>query len=1364
MTNKTGWMAIAIVLLQSLSLKAFDQQFQNNDSLWIEVVPERYLLDVVDQQQFSLCNLLPGERYLLYYNKDLTNLPGQVLLQAVDAKAIALEDMGIHAFAFTANADCVQFVSKLIGANTKLPLMISLDYLSSDQTCKNIVTDLEKSMMPIVTNNTYTPQQLVQDVFVGGNCFSVDAASISYTGAPQSIGYFSNGTTSVNMETGVMLLTGNIATAVGPNNLNNAGTSTFSTISDPDLADLIPNNGLLRDVTTLEFDFTPTTDNISFEFVFASEEYCEYVNSQFNDVFGFFISGPGINGPFSSNATNIALIPGTNANIAINDVNHNTNTAYYINNMTATQILGLSSDPDCDGQPAVNGFAVNNFQFDGLTTVLTASSAVVPCESYHIKLVIADVGDAYFDSAVFFKANSFDAGGNATVDIQSPNANVPNTVFENCAAEGFFTFRRTNDDLTTPLPVFFNIAPQSTATPGLDFAALPSSITIPAGDSVFYLPVDVFTDGLAEGQETIILELETSCSCDMPFVQMQIADQEPLEVSIAGAVVCDNASSVTLSPQVSGGMPGYQYLWSNNATTPTIEVISNNTTTYSVTVTDLCGNEMISAADIMVIPLPTATISGYEQICPDAMMANLQVAFTGIGPWDFSYSVNNAAPIDINNITDNPYILQTNDPGIFTLTAVAENGCEGTVQGVATVEAISLNLTSSTSPVSCPSLNDGSISVQVSNGQAPYNYAWDNPLAIGQNPDNLPAGNYNLLVTDANGCTVTLSETVVLTPDVPTASAGTANDFTCAVTQLTLAGTGSTGAMYSPNWSTTNGNILNGNNTFTPTINQPGTYVLTVTNVQTGCSVTDALTVNIDTLSPVASVDVLGPLMLDCEETSTVLSGTGSLPFGQIAFYWSTTDGFIPLNQTDLPVIEVEAPGTYQLEVMNINTGCMDMEEMVISQSVDLPIVNIAGPLTLTCLVLQTNIDATNSSTGVNFEYLWSTPNGNILSGSNTLNLLVNEPGQYNITITNNINGCTQEGSITVEENITPPIADAGPTPEELDCNTEAVSLNGENSSAGSSFSYSWTSADGNILSGNNSLTPTVNAGGTYLLTVINQVNGCESNDVVTVEENPIMPNGMRIAVTAPLCHGDRGALAIEQVFGGAMPFVFSIDGGNTFYGDTLFVNLVPGNVQVIVQDVNGCQFEMSTLIPDVMPLQLELEAEASISLGDSYQIEAFTNVPAGEIDTIIWSPDETLDCSNCLDPLARPLESTLYGIILLDTNGCLVEAEILLRVDKERDLFIPNAFSPNGDGNNDLFMIFANNKSIKAVNELQLFNRWGEKVFQKNDFMPNDTNYGWNGYFKGELVNPSVLVYFAEVEFIDGFKKLYKGDVTLMK
>ena len=1363
MAIKTGWMVLVILLLQSLSLVALDPNSSETVILEVHKLPQRFSLEVVDQQPVTLNGLQKGEQYQLFLNKDLTNEKGYPDFYAEEG-VLNWRSTPDGMMTFTASSETAHFVIVLLETETTLseiPVVLSVDCY----TCK---TENEFAAMgfmtPIVTDDSYTPEQLVQDVFVGGDCFDVDGSSISYTGSPLSRGYYSNGTTSVNMEEGVMLLTGNVATAIGPNNLNNAGSSTFSSNNDPDLQALLPNgSGNLNDVTALEFDFTPTTDNISFEFVFASEEYCEYVGSIFNDVFGFFISGPGINGPFANNAANIALIPGSNANVAINNVNHVDNNNYYINNMTAAQINGLSNDDDCDGQPAVNGIAINDFQFDGLTTVLTAESEVQACETYHIKLVIADVGDAYYDSAVFFKANSFDAGGNATVDIQSPNTNVPNTVYENCGADGFFRFVRADEDLSVPLTVNFQVAPSSTATAGVDYVTLPNSITIPAGDSVYLLPVEVLNDALAENVETIRLELDVSCSCDMPFVEMQIVDQEPLVVQLEGASACGTASMVTLAPEVSGGLPGYEYQWSNNATTSTIDVFSNNNATYVLTVTDLCGNEIISSADVVITPLPLATISGTEEICPGGMLADLQVDFTGDGPWDFSYSINNAAPIDINNITDNPFVLQTSESGNFTLTAVAENGCEGTVQGLATVSEYTLNLTSSTSPVNCPGWNDGVIDVLISNGEEPYSFNWDNPLAIGQNPDNLPVGNYNLQVTDANGCIAVLSENIVLTPDVPVAEAGQATDLTCTTTQLTLSGSGSVGNLYAQIWNSLDGNIISDNNTFTPVVNQPGTYVLEVSNTVTGCMMTDEITIVLDTISPLTTIEVQGPTSLDCDQTETLLVGTSSQPFGQISYEWSTQDGFISQDQMSLPNIEVDAPGTYQLEVTNLVNGCSDMNEISVTQDVELPQVSIAAPELLTCATLQTVIDATASSNAPNFTYIWSTPDGNIISGNNTLEPSVNQPGVYNITITNINNNCSQNGNITVAQDITPPIADAGASPEFLDCNTEEVTLDGNNSSTGNQYTYLWTTISGNIISGESQLSPVVDTGGWYTLTVVNLENSCTESDNVLVEENLEKPTRLDLLPIAPLCHDDPGSVAATEVTGGVAPYLYSLDGGNTFYGDTLFSGLMPGTVSVVVQDVNGCQFEAQTTIPNVPPLNLILENEVTIGLGEEHQLKAITNIPETKIDTIVWTNTNTLDCTNCLDPIASPVENTLYKIMLVDTNDCVAEADILLRVDKQRNVFIPNAFSPNGDGNNDVFMIFAKSESVKSITAFQLFNRWGEKVFERKNFKPNDPINGWDGYFNGKRVNPSVLVYYAEIEFVDGLKKMYKGDFTLM-
>jgi len=120
--------------------------------------------------------------------------------------------------------------------------------------------------------------------------------------------------------------------------------------------------------------------------------------------------------------------------------------------------------------------------------------------------------------------------------------------------------------------------------------------------------------------------------------------------------------------------------------------------------------------------------------------------------------------------------------------------------------------------------------------------------------------------------------------------------------------------------------------------------------------------------------------------------------------------------------------------------------------------------------------------------------------------------------------------------------------------------------------------------------------------------------------------------------------------------------------------------------------------------------------------------------------------------------------LTVITENGCIDTDEVQISVRKDRDVFIPNAFSPNDDGENDLFMIFANEISINQVNEFRIFSRWGELLFAAEDFAPNQRDFGWNGLFRGEEASSGVYVYFAEIEFIDGFKKIYKGDVVLMR
>ncbi|MBK8474119.1 MAG: choice-of-anchor L domain-containing protein [Sphingobacteriales bacterium] len=280
----------------------------------------------------------------------------------------------------------------------------------------------------ITVNNGYTPTQLVQDVLVGGGCVAIQ--NITYTGAAGARGYFANGTAAIGLASGVILSSGSAVNAalVG---CSSFATADMGTPGDATLNTLTPSNPSL-DAAVLEFDFRPTIPNVTFRYAFASEEYPEFVGTSFNDIFGFFISGPGIAG-----VQNIALIPGTSTAVEINSVNQTTNTAYY---------------NSCAG----------NFVFDGFTDVLTAAATVQTCQWYHIKLAIADRGDRAYDSAVFLESNSFLAGATAVASATYSQSGATGA-FEGCV-NGTFTFTRSDiTDTSTPLTFTYTVGGTATA-------------------------------------------------------------------------------------------------------------------------------------------------------------------------------------------------------------------------------------------------------------------------------------------------------------------------------------------------------------------------------------------------------------------------------------------------------------------------------------------------------------------------------------------------------------------------------------------------------------------------------------------------------------------------------------------------------------------------------------------------------------------------------------------------------------------------------------------------------------------------------------------------------------------------------------
>ncbi len=426
----------------------------------------------------------------------------------------------------------------------------------------------------LTVDGSLTPQQLVQSILIGNG---VSASNVTYTGVSAGIGSFNSSVSNIGLPAGIILSTGNITDAIGPNNTDGGFYTDFSGNGDVDL-DAI--SGVTTyDAAILEFDFVPASDTLRFNYVFGSEEYLEYVNGTVNDAFGFFISGPGIVGPYSNNSQNIALIPGTTTPVSINTVNDGLNAAYYFNNQTPPP-------------------PVTAVQYDGFTVPLVAEAIVQCGEIYHIKLAIADGGDGVWDSGVFLEAGSFGTSG---VEITaSATASGDSTIVEGCGS-AVFTFSR--PDTSAPFVIHFNI--EGTATPGLDYNQIPDSIVIPQGQITEQLFVDAFFDGIADSLETITLTINflSGCGGDTLYATIYIRSIDSIKVEVGEDYnICTPDETATLKATANGGYGPLTYTWSNGAGLgDSVIVTPLETTSYFVTVTDTCGNTVISDSIEVVV-------------------------------------------------------------------------------------------------------------------------------------------------------------------------------------------------------------------------------------------------------------------------------------------------------------------------------------------------------------------------------------------------------------------------------------------------------------------------------------------------------------------------------------------------------------------------------------------------------------------------------------------------------------------------------------------------------------------------------------------------------------------------------------------
>lgn len=272
-----------------------------------------------------------------------------------------------------------------------------------------IALQLRPQSLTIIENtNAEEATQMVYDKLVSGG---IQVYNVQFSGYPQSGGTFT-GEAGNGLSSGLILTSGKAGMAIGPNTSPGAGRNN-GIGGDPDLSVLADDDTF--DACILEFDFIPSTDHISLTFVFASEEYPEGVNANWNDAFGIFLSGPAIEGPFTNGAINLAVLPGTDIPISVNTVNSDSNAVFFVNNWN----------------PVVN----NYIQYDGYTVVLSAEATVQPLMTHHLKIAIADGGDGVYDSGLWIMEKSFtDAVMTA---LSNESASLPFVVVCDHASGGF---------------------------------------------------------------------------------------------------------------------------------------------------------------------------------------------------------------------------------------------------------------------------------------------------------------------------------------------------------------------------------------------------------------------------------------------------------------------------------------------------------------------------------------------------------------------------------------------------------------------------------------------------------------------------------------------------------------------------------------------------------------------------------------------------------------------------------------------------------------------------------------------------------------------------------------------------------------
>lgn len=757
------------------------------------------------------------------------------------------------------------------------------------------------------------------------------------------------------------------------------------------------------------------------------------------------------------------------------------------------------------------------------------------------------------------------------------------------------------------------------------------------------------------------------------------------------------------------------YNWSNGGNTATINSLQANT--YTVTATDANACSFTGSITITDPAPVTMNVAVTNAACFGANGSATAQPVAGTAPFTYTWSASPATTATVSLPAGTNYTVTSVDAAFCNQTAT-----------FSITEPAGMNVQETHTDVNCYGDSTGTITLNVSGGTGPnYTYAWSPNVATGNIASMLKAGSYTITVTDQATCTSTITVNITEPSQALTLNVAPTN-ITCFGQNngsITLNVTGGTPG-YTYGWSP---NVSSGSSA---TGLSAGSYTITITDTK-GCSVVPSITIS----------EPSQPLTLATAQTNLTCyqsaNGVASV---------SVSGGTFPYTYAWSPNVSTTnsasglAAGSYTVTVTD-NNGCTNSSNF-----------NLAEPAELTASETHVDVlcngDATGSITITanggtpGYTYTW---NPNIASTNAATGLTA---GTYAVTVSD-ANGCSVLSGATITE---PGALSITLSATAANCYGESTGTITAQASGGvSPYGFSASNDGINFISSSTGQFTGL-AAGNYTVLMVDQ-NTCTASGTVTVTEPTQLVNVTGVE-DASCYHYADGVLNFGTT-GGNPGYLFALSNG-TSNSTGSFGGLAEGSYQVTITDSKGCSIVDSGTIhqPDTVLISV-LPNPTEVELGSSLDLTSTTN-QSGNV-TYEWFPAFGLSCYDCANPTFNGVYSQIYVVRAVTDSGCVGSDTLQVTVIPNYNLFIPNAFTPNGDGTNDYWQIFGKLSGVKQI-EVQVFNRIGEKVFESHDL-----DFKWDGTYKGKDSPNGVYVYQLKIVWIDNHSDNgYKGSLTLLR